>query len=94
MLVEMDGFDGNEGVIVTQPRIDPMLTMHYWLSHLIGKLLWALMYVEESKFRHMRKVPLADDVKAVLLLGERSFSGGLANLVNEAAFFLHVIIVV
>jgi cell division protease FtsH len=94
LLVEMDGFEGTEGVIViaatNRPDVlDPALLrpgrfdrqVHVGLPDIRGR--------EQILKVHMRKVPLADDVKPGLIArGTPGFSGAdLANLVNEAALF-------
>ncbi|WP_040880299.1 ATP-dependent zinc metalloprotease FtsH [Marinobacterium rhizophilum] len=94
LLVEMDGFEGTEGVIViaatNRPDVlDPALLrpgrfdrqVHVGLPDIRGR--------EQILKVHMRKVPLADDVKPELIArGTPGFSGAdLANLVNEAALF-------
>jgi cell division protease FtsH len=94
LLVEMDGFEGTEGVIViaatNRPDVlDPALLrpgrfdrqVHVGLPDIRGR--------EQILKVHMRKVPLADDVKPALIArGTPGFSGAdLANLVNEAALF-------
>jgi len=94
LLVEMDGFEGTEGVIViaatNRPDVlDPALLrpgrfdrqVHVGLPDIRGR--------EQILKVHMRKVPLGDDVKPELIArGTPGFSGAdLANLVNEAALF-------
>ncbi len=94
LLVEMDGFEGTEGVIViaatNRPDVlDPALLrpgrfdrqVHVGLPDIRGR--------EKILKVHMRKVPLGDDVKPDLIArGTPGFSGAdLANLVNEAALF-------
>jgi len=94
LLVEMDGFAGNEGIIVIAATnradvLDPALLrpgrfdrqVVVGLPDLRGRT--AILQV------HMRKVPLADDVEAeTIARGTPGFSGAdLANLVNEAALF-------
>ncbi len=94
LLVEMDGFEGTEGVIViaatNRPDVlDPALLrpgrfdrqVHVGLPDIRGR--------EQILKVHMRKVPLGDDVKPDLIArGTPGFSGAdLANLVNEAALF-------
>lgn len=94
LLVEMDGFEGNEGIIViaatNRPDVlDPALLrpgrfdrqVHVGLPDIRGR--------EKILKVHMRKVPLGDDVKPELIArGTPGFSGAdLANLVNEAALF-------
>lgn len=94
LLVEMDGFEGNEGIIViaatNRPDVlDPALLrpgrfdrqVHVGLPDIRGR--------EKILKVHMRKVPLGEDVKPELIArGTPGFSGAdLANLVNEAALF-------
>jgi cell division protease FtsH len=78
MLVEMDGFEGSEGIIVIAAtnRPDVLDPPDVRGRELILKV-------------HMRKVPLSDDVNpSVIARGTPGFSGAdLANLVNEAALF-------
>ena len=94
MLVEMDGFEGSEGVIIiaatnradvlddalTRPgRFDSQVTVD--LPNVKGR--------EQILQVHLKKVPLADDVNAMQIArGTPGYSGAqLANLVNEAALF-------
>jgi cell division protease FtsH len=94
LLVEMDGFQGNEGVIViaatNRPDVlDPALLrpgrfdrqVHVGLPDVRGR--------EQILRVHMRRVPLADNVNtAVIARSTPGFSGAdLANIVNEAALF-------
>ncbi|NEX20774.1 ATP-dependent zinc metalloprotease FtsH [Thiorhodococcus mannitoliphagus] len=94
LLVEMDGFQGNEGIIVIAATnradvLDPALLrpgrfdrqVVVGLPDLAGRA--AILEV------HMRKVPIANDVDArTIARGTPGFSGAdLANLVNEAALF-------
>ncbi|MCV6615362.1 MAG: ATP-dependent zinc metalloprotease FtsH [Cellvibrionaceae bacterium] len=94
LLVEMDGFEGNEGVIVMAATnradvLDKALMrpgrfdrqVHVGLPDIRGR--------EQILKVHMRKVPMDDAVKAsVIARGTPGFSGAdLANLVNEAALF-------
>ncbi|QEQ97965.1 ATP-dependent zinc metalloprotease FtsH [Neptunomonas concharum] len=94
LLVEMDGFEGTEGIIViaatNRPDVlDPALLrpgrfdrqVHVGLPDIRGR--------EQIIKVHMRKVPIGDDVKPELIArGTPGFSGAdLANLVNEAALF-------
>lgn len=94
LLVEMDGFEGTEGIIViaatNRPDVlDPALLrpgrfdrqVHVGLPDIRGR--------EQILKVHMRKVPIGDDVKPELIArGTPGFSGAdLANLVNEAALF-------
>jgi cell division protease FtsH len=92
MLVEMDGFGGNEGVIViaatNRPDVlDPALLRPGRFDRQVVVGLPDVRGREQILKVHMRKVPLADDVKAsVIARGTPGFSGAdLANLVNEAA---------
>ncbi|WP_409523768.1 ATP-dependent zinc metalloprotease FtsH [Nitrincola sp. MINF-07-Sa-05] len=94
LLVEMDGFEGTEGVIViaatNRPDVlDPALLrpgrfdrqVHVGLPDIRGR--------DQILKVHMRKVPLGTDVRSDLIArGTPGFSGAdLANLVNEAALF-------
>ncbi|MDH2434142.1 ATP-dependent zinc metalloprotease FtsH [Pokkaliibacter sp. MBI-7] len=94
LLVEMDGFEGNEGIIVIAAtnRVDVLDSallrpgrfdrqVHVGLPDIRGRE--AIMKV------HLRKVPIAEDVRPDLIArGTPGFSGAdLANLVNEAALF-------
>lgn len=94
LLVEMDGFEGTEGIIViaatNRPDVlDPALLrpgrfdrqVHVGLPDIRGR--------DQILKVHMRKVPLGDDVRSDLIArGTPGFSGAdLANLVNEAALF-------
>jgi cell division protease FtsH len=94
MLVEMDGFEGNEGVIViaatNRPDVlDPALLRPGRFDRQVVVGLPDVRGREQILKVHMRKVPLADDVNAALIArGTPGFSGAdLANLVNEAALF-------
>ncbi|WP_095504374.1 ATP-dependent zinc metalloprotease FtsH [Paraferrimonas sedimenticola] len=94
MLVEMDGFDGNEGIIViaatNRPDVlDPALLRPGRFDRQVVVGLPDVRGREQILKVHMRKVPIADDVKASLIArGTPGFSGAdLANLVNEAALF-------
>jgi len=94
LLVEMDGFDANDGVIVIAATNRPDVLdeallrpgrfdrqVHVGLPDIRGR--------EQILKVHMRKVPLSDNVDAsILARGTPGFSGAdLANLVNEAALF-------
>ncbi|GAW95992.1 MULTISPECIES: ATP-dependent zinc metalloprotease FtsH [Colwellia] len=92
MLVEMDGFEGNEGVIViaatNRPDVlDPALLRPGRFDRQVTVGLPDIRGRAQILKVHMRKVPLNDDVKAsVIARGTPGFSGAdLANLVNEAA---------
>ncbi|PHQ73233.1 MAG: ATP-dependent zinc metalloprotease FtsH [Shewanella sp.] len=94
LLVEMDGFEGNEGVIViaatNRPDVlDSALLRPGRFDRQVVVGLPDVRGREQILKVHMRKVPLADDVKAsVIARGTPGFSGAdLANLVNEAALF-------
>jgi cell division protease FtsH len=94
MLVEMDGFQGNEGIIViaatNRPDVlDPALLRPGRFDRQVVVPLPDLAGREQILRVHMRKVPLAEDVDArVIARGTPGFSGAdLANLVNEAALF-------
>ena len=94
MLVEMDGFGGNEGVIViaatNRPDVlDPALTRPGRFDRQVVVGLPDVKGREQILKVHMRKVPVADDVVAMTLArGTPGYSGAdLANLVNEAALF-------
>ena len=94
MLVEMDGFEGNEGVIViaatNRPDVlDPALLRPGRFDRQVVVPLPDIRGRELILKVHMRKVPLDDDVKPALIArGTPGFSGAdLANLVNEAALF-------
>lgn len=94
LLVEMDGFEGNEGVIViaatNRPDVlDPALLRPGRFDRQVTVGLPDIRGREQILKVHMRKVSIADDVKpAVIARGTPGFSGAdLANLVNEAALF-------
>ena len=94
MLVEMDGFEGSQGVIViaatNRPDIlDPALLRPGRFDRQVVVQLPDIRGREEIIKVHMRKVPVAPDIKAdILARGTPGFSGAdLANLVNEAALF-------
>ena len=94
LLVEMDGFDGNEGIIViastNRPDVlDPALLRPGRFDRQVVVSLPDIRGREQILKVHMRKVPLAQDVEpAVIARGTPGFSGAdLANLVNEAALF-------
>jgi len=94
LLVEMDGFEGKEGVIViaatNRPDVlDPALLRPGRFDRQVVVSLPDIRGREQILKVHMRKVPLGDDVKAsVIARGTPGFSGAdLANLVNEASLF-------
>ena len=94
MLVEMDGFEGGEGVIViaatNRPDVlDKALLRPGRFDRQVMVGLPDIKGREQILKVHMRKVPLHDNVRAdVLARGTPGFSGAdLANLVNEAALF-------
>jgi cell division protease FtsH len=94
LLVEMDGFDGNEGIIViastNRPDVlDPALLRPGRFDRQVVVSLPDIRGREQILKVHMRKVPLSTDVDAnVIARGTPGFSGAdLANLVNEAALF-------
>ncbi len=94
LLVEMDGFEGGEGVIViaatNRPDVlDPALLRPGRFDRQVVVGLPDIRGREQILKVHMRKVPLNDDVDAsVIARGTPGFSGAdLANLVNEAALF-------
>jgi cell division protease FtsH len=94
LLVEMDGFEGSEGVIViaatNRPDVlDPALLRPGRFDRQVVVPLPDVRGREQILKMHMRKVPMADDVKpGIIARGTPGFSGAdLANLVNEAALF-------
>jgi cell division protease FtsH len=94
LLVEMDGFEGNEGVIViaatNRPDVlDPALLRPGRFDRQVVVPLPDIRGREQILKVHMRKVALGDDVEpAIIARGTPGFSGAdLANLVNEAALF-------
>ncbi len=94
LLVEMDGFEGNAGVIViaatNRPDVlDPALMRPGRFDRQVVVPLPDIRGREQILLVHMRKVPMATDVKAeIIARGTPGFSGAdLANLVNEAALF-------
>lgn len=94
MLVEMDGFEGNEGVIViaatNRPDVlDPALTRPGRFDRQVVVGLPDVRGREQILKVHMRKIPVANDVDPMTIArGTPGYSGAdLANLVNEAALF-------
>ena len=94
MLVEMDGFETNQGIIViaatNRPDVlDPALLRPGRFDRQVVVPLPDVRGREQILNVHMRKVPMSTDVKAsVLARGTPGMSGAdLANLVNEAALF-------
>jgi len=94
LLVEMDGFEGVSGVIViaatNRPDVlDPALLRPGRFDRQVVVPLPDIRGREQILMVHMRKVPVAPDVKAdILARGTPGMSGAdLANLVNEAALF-------
>ncbi len=94
LLVEMDGFEGNEGVIViaatNRPDVlDPALLRPGRFDRQVVVALPDIRGREQILKVHIRKIVAADDVKPnIIARGTPGFSGAdLANLVNEAALF-------
>ncbi|AAO27064.1 Cell division protein [Buchnera aphidicola str. Bp (Baizongia pistaciae)] len=94
MLVEMDGFDGNEGIILiaatNRPDVlDPALLRPGRFDRQIFVALPDIRGREKIIQVHMKKVPLGNNVDPMIIArGTPGFSGAdLANLVNEAALF-------
>ena len=94
LLVEMDGFEATAGVIViaatNRPDVlDPALMRPGRFDRQVVVPLPDIRGREQILLVHMRKVPMAPDVKAdIIARGTPGFSGAdLANLVNEAALF-------
>jgi cell division protease FtsH len=94
LLVEMDGFEATTGVIViaatNRPDVlDPALMRPGRFDRQVVVPLPDIRGREQILQVHMRKVPLAPDVRAdILARGTPGFSGAdLANLVNEGALF-------
>jgi len=94
LLVEMDGFDGNDGIIViaatNRPDVlDPALLRPGRFDRQVTVPLPDIRGREQVLKVHMRPVPIGEDVDASLIArGTPGFSGAdLANLVNEAALY-------
>ena len=94
LLVEMDGFEGSEGIIViaatNRPDVlDPALLRPGRFDRQVVVPLPDVRGREQILRVHMRKVPVGDNVKpGIIARGTPGFSGAdLANLVNEAALF-------
>jgi cell division protease FtsH len=94
LLVEMDGFEGNEGIIViaatNRPDVlDPALLRPGRFDRQVIVGLPDIRGREQILKVHIKKVPVADDVEIKYIArGTPGFSGAdLANLVNEAALF-------
>ncbi len=94
MLVEMDGFEPNSGVIVVAATnradvLDKALLRPGRFDRQVTVSLPDIRGREQILNVHMRKVPIAPDVRAdILARGTPGFSGAdLANLVNESALF-------
>ncbi|HJV54167.1 MAG TPA: ATP-dependent zinc metalloprotease FtsH [Noviherbaspirillum sp.] len=94
MLVEMDGFEPNSGIIVVAATnradvLDKALLRPGRFDRQVMVGLPDIRGREKILQVHMRKVPISPDVRAdVLARGTPGFSGAeLANLVNEAALF-------
>jgi len=92
LLVEMDGFETNDGIIViaatNRPDVlDPALLRPGRFDRQVVVNLPDIRGREQIMKVHMRKVPIADDVDAsIIARGTPGFSGAdLANIVNEAA---------
>ncbi|HET7674663.1 MAG TPA: ATP-dependent zinc metalloprotease FtsH, partial [Gammaproteobacteria bacterium] len=94
LLVEMDGFEGNEGVIIiaatNRPDVlDPALLRPGRFDRQVVVPLPDVRGREQILKVHLRKVPAGDTVRpSIIARGTPGFSGAdLANLVNEAALF-------
>lgn len=94
MLVEMDGIEGSEGVIVVAATnrpdvLDPALLRPGRFDRQVVVPLPDIRGREQILKVHMRRIPVSDDVNPInIARGTPGFSGAdLANLVNEAALF-------
>ena len=94
LLVEMDGFEGNEAVIVVAATnrpdvLDPALLRPGRFDRQVVVPLPDIRGREQILKVHVRKIPIANDVKPkIIARGTPGFSGAdLANLANEAALF-------
>lgn len=94
MLVEMDGFEGSEGVIIIAATnradvLDDALTRPGRFDRQVTVDLPNVKGREQILQVHLKKVPLAEDIDAMQIArGTPGYSGAqLANLVNEAALF-------
>ncbi|MCY4154124.1 MAG: ATP-dependent zinc metalloprotease FtsH [Gammaproteobacteria bacterium] len=94
LLVEMDGFEGNEGIIIiaatNRPDVlDPALLRPGRFDRQVVVPLPDIRGREQILKVHMRKIALGDNVDAAIIArGTPGFSGAdLANLINEAALF-------
>jgi cell division protease FtsH len=94
LLVEMDGFEGSEGVIVVAATnrpdvLDPALLRPGRFDRQVVVPLPDIRGREQILTVHLRKIPIAEDVKPMVIArGTPGFSGAdLANLANEAALF-------
>ena len=94
LLTEMDGFEGNSGIIIVAATnrpdvLDPALLRPGRFDRQVVVPLPDIRGREQILLVHMRKVPMSSDVLPdILARGTPGFSGAdLANLVNEAALF-------